>query len=118
MSIYSEQPPTGAADAVWRITVDGTITYTLPLSPAAQAINTGIMEESTASVEAYIEPETHAVVCPECGADHGLIAEGNWRGDVPLRLLCPAGHRWTPRGADPDFGRGLMRQIILDVSAA
>ncbi|MEU1792135.1 hypothetical protein ABZ553_40935 [Streptomyces sparsogenes] len=117
MSIYSEQPPDGVTrEAVWRIPIEGPITYTLPLSPAAQAINRAIMEDSTASVDGYIDPDVHAVACPQCETDRWLTAEGNWRGDEPMRLACRNGHTWTPLPEEPDFGRGLMRQLILTAS--
>ncbi|MGO4755721.1 hypothetical protein AB4212_45220, partial [Streptomyces sp. 2MCAF27] len=113
-----EQPPDGAADAVWRIPIEGPVTYTLPLSTTEQLINNAIMEDSTASVESYIEPEVHTAACPECAADRGLSALGSWDGAEPMRLVCPAGHSWTPRAELPDFARGLMRQLILTTSAA
>lgn len=118
ISIYSEQPPNGDADVVWRIPLEGPITYTLPLTPAEQLINNAIMEDSTASVDGYIDPEARTVTCPECAADRDLTALGSWSGAEPMRLACRNGHSWTPLDDDPDFGRGLMRQLILDARPA
>lgn len=117
MSIYDEQPPAGVTDAVWRIPVEGPITYTL-FSPTNQKTNEAIMDDFIASAAAWIEPETRTVACPECEADQNLIAEGNWRGPQPMRLTCPNGHSWTPLPEDPEFGRGLMRRLILAATPA
>ncbi|GGX40845.1 hypothetical protein [Streptomyces noursei] len=82
------------------------------LDPSAVAINDAVMDDATIPVSSYapvrrVEP----LRCPQCGADRDWTAFGAWTD--PVRLVCPAGHSWTPWEGAPARGRALMQELIL-----
>ncbi|QHC23163.1 hypothetical protein [Streptomyces sp. GS7] len=86
-------------DAFWTITVLEPILVQGP-DPTATAINDAVMDVATIPISSYVEgPRVEAHHCPDCGADRGWTAFGHWTD--PARLVCPAGHTWTPWEDDP-----------------
>ncbi|MFL4491587.1 hypothetical protein ACJ6WD_10040 [Streptomyces sp. VTCC 41912] len=95
----------------WTITVVKPILVHEP-DPTAAAVNDAVMEDSTIPVSSYAPVRrAEPLRCPQCGADRDWMAFGAWMD--PVRLVCPAGHSWTPWEDDPARGRSLMQELIL-----
>ncbi len=95
----------------WSIEVYEQIVVRGP-DPTATAINDAVMGDGTIPVSSYVpERRAEALQCPQCGADRGWTAVGAWTD--PVRLVCPAGHAWTPWEDNPARGRALMQELIL-----
>lgn len=97
----------------WTIRVTQPIMIQLQgLDPTAVAINDAVMDDATIPVSSYAPVRRAAPLrCPQCGADRDWTAFGAWTD--PARLVCPAGHSWTPWEDNPARGRSLMQELIL-----
>ncbi|MCB5910044.1 hypothetical protein [Streptomyces pinistramenti] len=82
------------------------------VDPTAETAYEAVSQEGSVPVSPHVPARGGAPLrCPQCDADRGWTAMGAW--DDPVRLVCPAGHGWTPWGDQPARGRELMQELIL-----